>query len=131
MKESTTFTSTRTGRTYKMRHTLDCRSSWIIYLLTCKFKGCGRQYVGRSWREFYKRHYGHRQQFKNQLQELGKHFHHSNHGPHNVQIQIIDQVREGNKPALKQCEGFWQHQLMTFVEQGGLNSLDDLDDENK
>ena len=30
MKESTTFTSTRSGRTYKMRHALNCRSSWLI-----------------------------------------------------------------------------------------------------
>ena len=65
---------------------------------------------------------------KNKISELGKHFHGDTHGGHNVQIQIIDQVKEGNEVALEHCEAFWQHQLMTLVENGGLNSKDDLDE---
>ena len=74
------------------------------------------------------RHYGHRSQFRNKTSELGKHFNVSEHGPDNVELIVIDQVKEGNMEALKRVEGFWQHQLMTFVTQGGLNSEDDLDE---
>ena len=45
-------------------------------------------------------------------------------------LQIIDQVNEGNLEGLKRKEGHWQHQLMTLVEHGGLNSKDDLGEED-
>ena len=127
MVETNTFSSTKTGRKYKVRHQANCRSSWIIYLISCRHPQCGKQYVGKSRNALYKRHYGHRAQFKNKISELGKHFHNDEHGVGNVKIQIIDKVREGNETALEQCEAFWQHQLMTLVENGGLNSQDDLD----
>ena len=120
----------KTGRTYKIRHQVDCRSSWIIYLISCKHTNCGKQYVGKSKRELYKRHYGHRNQFKNKISELGKHFHSDEHGMENVAIQVIDQVKIGNTVALEHCEGFWQTQLMTLVENGGLNSKNDLQEED-
>ena len=75
-----------------------------------------------------KRHYGHRNQFANQISELGKHFY--DHGTQNVKLQIIDQVNEGNLEGLKRKEGYWQNQLMTLIEQGGLNSKNDLDEED-
>ena len=74
------------------------------------------------------RHYGHRTQFSKQISELGKHFY--DHGTHNVKLQIIDQVNEGNFEGLKRKEGYWQNQLMTLQEQGGLNSKNDLDEED-
>ena len=61
---------------------------------------------------------------------MGKHFHNDQHGTKSVQIQVIDKVKEGNEEALAQCEAFWQHQLMTLVENGGLNSKDDLDEDD-
>ena len=75
------------------------------------------------------RHYGHRNQFRNQISELGRHF--FQHGVENVQLQIIDQVKEGNYEGLKRKEGYWQHQLMTLLEQGGLNSKEDLENEER
>ena len=72
--------------------------------------------------------YGHRQQFLNQISELGRHFH--EHGTENVQLQVIDQVNDGNYEGLKRKEGHWQHQLMTLVDQGGMNSREDLDNED-
>ena len=74
IKVTTSFTSKNSGRTYNIRYNLDCRSSWVIYLIQCKVFGCGRQIIGRSWRETRQRHYGHRQQFKHSISELGKHF---------------------------------------------------------
>ena len=77
-----------------------------------------------------KRHYGHRRQFLHKISELGRHFHQHGFGNDNVQLQIIDQVNDGNFEGLKRKEGFWQHQLMTIIEQGGLNDQDDLEVEN-
>ena len=34
--ESSTFTSTFTRKIYKMRHRLTCKSSFVIYLVTCR-----------------------------------------------------------------------------------------------
>ena len=95
-------------------------------MISCKHPQCGKQYVGKTTKPLCKRHYGHRNQFKNKIGELGKHFHNDHHGEKNASIQVIDQVKAGNEAALEQCEGFWQHQLMTLVENGGLNSQDDL-----
>ena len=75
-----------------------------------------------------KRHYGHRRQFANQISNLGRHFY--EHGTENVQLQVIDQVNDGNYDGLKRKEGYWQNQLMTLVEQGGMNSKNDLDNED-
>ena len=74
------------------------------------------------------RHYGHRTQFRNQISELGKHFHESEHGYRNVEVIVIDQGKVGDYEGLGRKEGFWQHQLMSFVSQGGLNCADDLDE---
>ena len=74
------------------------------------------------------RHYGHRSQFKNGISEVGKHFSEGQHGYSNVELVIIDQVKEGDYAGLKQKEAFWQHQMMSFVHQGGLNCADDLDE---
>ena len=45
-----------------------------------------------------------------------------------MELIVIDQVREGDFEGLKQKEAFWQHQMMSFIHQGGLNCADDLDD---
>jgi hypothetical protein len=54
MNESRTFTSNFTGRTYKMRNRLTCKSSYIVYLVTCK--RCPAQYVGVTTNTMMERH---------------------------------------------------------------------------
>ena len=128
IKITASFTSRNSGRTYSIRYNLDCRSSWIIYLIQCKVPNCGKQYVGRSWRQMRQRHYGHPSQFRNGISEVGKHFSEGQHGYSNVELVIIDQVKDGDYAGLKQKEAFWQHQMMSFIHQGGLNCADDLDE---
>ena len=70
IKITKSFTCKNSGRTYNIRYQLGCRSSWIIYLIQCKALGCGKQYIGRSWKEMRSRHYGHRNQFKNSISFL-------------------------------------------------------------
>ena len=48
--DTTTFKSIQTQKTYTMRHNLDCRSTFVIYLLECM--KCHIQYVGKSEKQF-------------------------------------------------------------------------------
>ena len=48
-----------------------------------------------------------------------------------MMIQAIDCVKEGDMTGLNQQEAFWQHELKTFLEQGGLNVKDELKRANK
>ena len=50
IEETNTFTSTTTGKSFKINHKLNCDDNCLIYLLTCKC--CSKQYVGETADEF-------------------------------------------------------------------------------
>ena len=50
IQETDTFTSTTTGKSFKINHKLNCDDNCLIYLLT--YKCCGRQYVGETTDDF-------------------------------------------------------------------------------
>ena len=50
LKETESFTSTITGKTFKINHKLNCNDKCLLYLLTCKV--CLKQYVGQTVKEF-------------------------------------------------------------------------------
>ena len=117
--EGSTFSSTNTKKTYHIRKNLDCNSSFVIYLATCK--RCGGQYVGKSTTPFKRRHSNHRQEIKKVYGGLG---HHYGVGkgcayPQHFSVQLIDQVEVGNKEALAEKEVYWQNQLRCYVQNGG------------
>jgi hypothetical protein len=58
MNESQTLTSNFTGKSYKMRNRFTCKSTYIVYLLTCK--RCLAQYVGMTTNTMMESHGGHR-----------------------------------------------------------------------
>ena len=117
LKEGNTFKSNNTGRTYPMRKTLTCDSSYIVYLATCK--KCRGQYVGKSTQKFKKRHSGHKQEVKRSTGGLGHHYGGAKGcGYNNIEIQIIDQVENGDDHQLAECETYWQHKLRCYVENG-------------
>jgi tripartite motif-containing protein 2/3 len=73
MEELTdTFASSSTGRNYKIRRVYTCKSSWVIYLVTCQAYNI--QYVGQTTQELRKSHYGHLSDVRNGTAGLGKHF---------------------------------------------------------
>ena len=118
LKEGKTFCSTNTKKVYRIQHTLDCNSDFVVYLGTCK--KCKGQYVGKTTRKFRLRHSGHKQEIKKKYGGLGNHFGgEEGCGYLNVSIQIIDQVEGGNHLALSECELYWQNQLRCYVENGG------------
>ena len=120
-----------------MRHRLHCKSSWIIYLITCTRpcdRGltrsetgesiCGRQYCGSTTESMAGRHAGHRTDIKNSSSPLGRHF--GQCGIANLSLQIIDTVREGELDALEQLEGHWTHRLSTFQVHGHINVRNEM-----
>ena len=116
--EGTKFTSTNTKRTYKMRKKLNCDSSFVVYLATCK--KCGGQYVGKSTTPFKKRHSNHKQEIKRKYGGLGHHYGgEGGRGYANFSVQLIDQVEEGDTVALADKEVYWQNQLRCYVQNGG------------
>ena len=116
--ETGRFTSTNTGRSYKIKQRIDCDSSYVIYLVTCK--SCKGQYVGKSVTPFKKRHSNHCQEIKHGRGGLGQHY-----GPpgrcskESISIILIEQAEIGDRIGLAKREQFWQHQLRAFVENGG------------
>ena len=62
IKEGKLFTSTNTNKNYVIRQKVDCNSSFIVYLGTCR--KCRGQYVGKSTQQFKRRHSGHKSEIK-------------------------------------------------------------------
>ena len=112
------FQSTNTQRIYPIRQKMDCDSSYLIYLATCK--KCKGQYVGKSQTKFKTRHSNHKQEIKHGTDGLGHHY-----GPkgrctyEHISFTLIEKVVEGDKVMLAKREQFWQHQLRAFSENGG------------
>ena len=118
LTEGREFSSTNTGKTYSIRKKLDCNSDHVIYLVTCA--KCGGQYVGKSTTPFKLRHSNHKVEIRNQKGGLGHHFGGKNGcGYQSVRIQLIDQVKRGDKIGLENCEVYWQNQTRCYVENGG------------
>ena len=87
-----------------------------MYLITCR--RCGAQYIGKTTQHIHIRHGGHRSEVENESSELGEHFVACG-GVENMEIQIIDCVKEGEEEALTVCEGYWQNKLATLTAHGG------------
>ena len=117
LKESRSFTSTFTGLQYNIRHSLTCKSTYVVYLVTCK--ACSAQYTGKTTEAMHKRHTGHRREIEDQSTPLGRHC--AKFGYQNFSLQIIDCVRHGKDEALQIVEGIWQNRLATFEQHGNIN----------
>jgi hypothetical protein len=118
VKEGAKFFSTNTKKCYRIKQKVNCKSDYVIYLGTCV--RCKGQYVGKTSREFRKRHSGHKQEIKKDYGGLGHHY--GGQGGctyEHVSIQIIEQVELGNDAMLAKRELYWQNQLRCFVENGG------------
>ena len=120
LKEGNTFSSTATGKTYRMRQKTTCTSDWVIYLITCK--KCKGQYVGKSQTVFKLRHSNHKREIKTKVGGLGHHYGGTGGCTYeNISLQIIEQVEEKTPDNLARREQWWQNQLRVFVQNGFKN----------
>ena len=121
LQESKQFSSSFTGLTYTIRHHLTCKSSYVIYLVTCL--ACSAKYVGKTTEPMHKRHTGHRREIEDESTPLGRHF--ARCGYTSLGLQIIDCVKPGEDEAIFIVEGIWQNRLATFTQHGNINVRDE------
>ena len=119
--ETGKYVDPETEKTYTIRRSYNCKSSWIIYIARCKSHSL--KYVGQTFdqRGFVGRHYGHRQDCQTGVGGLGQHFHQAHGGNmDDLEITIIDSVQPGNHLLLDQKEEEWIHRLrsMEYMNQG-------------
>ena len=135
----TKLSSTATRREYSISRTYNCLSSWVIYVVTCRF--CHIQYTGQTTKEMRVRHYGHRSDIKNGIAGLGSHFKET-HGigldlsqqddlktcMAGFSLAIVASVKPPSTPEeipacqgrLDSLEGDLQHRLRCLSEHGGM-----------
>ena len=112
----------KSGRKYTIRtNKLNCNSTNVVYLLTCK--ACGVQYVGSCITKFRLRFNNYKscnnrhktsivpqQEFHNHFDQPG------HHGITDWEITLIDQG--DNEKSVRKRERFWQYKLNTFLPEG-------------
>ena len=120
--DSTTFSSTNTKKSYKIRSNIHCNTKNIIYLITCR--KCGLQYVGETERTLRERATDHRSRINKKLETpISIHFSQAGHSTLDMKIQPIEKVAPSSNPKVKRLERelFWQRKLQT-IHPSGLNN---------
>ena len=129
LNKTGSITSSTTGRKYKCKHNVTCRSSNVIYCLTCKV--CSKQYVGQTKRKLMRRLYEHLRNIGNKNTEdpVGRHWTLPDHtGPKDVEVHILDFIHAHPETSTSQrlrdtIEKNWIHRLRTCLP-SGLNTMD-------
>ena len=116
--------STTTGLNHTTMMKISCRSSNLVYAITCKT--CGKQYVGQTLLRL-------KDRFVHQLRDItiesqdkpvGKHFSQANHrGIDDLQINILEFIKMPPRspqaiPIRLRAEKSWTHTLRTLAPQG-------------
>ena len=121
------FNCTATGKIYRVRGDLTCKSDNVIYLISCK--KCKQQYVASVFESNFKpRFRAHKSDINTSKDRCGvaKHFLNNCTGINkleNVEIQPIEEVKEGHydlEGKLWSRRKYWQTQLFTLTH--GMNS---------
>ena len=116
------FSSSKTGETFKINHKLHCNSKCLIYLLTCKV--CGIQYVGQTTDKFRYRWNNYKAEGRKaargeDLMQKFLHAHFLSEGHSGIeedgQIILIDKT---DSAAPLQRESFWMYKLKTLHPHG-------------
>ena len=120
--ETDTFTSTVTGKTYKINHHFNCDEKCLIYLLTCNH--CKKQYTGQTVDNFrlrwnnYKSCWGKHTEGKSVKQKhLYEHFTEKDHKGFLQDVSIIFIDKTDTSDPLKR-EKYWPDTLKTLAPNG-------------
>ena len=104
------FKSTKTERTYPIRHSFSCTSRYIIYLITCT--KCKKQYVGLTTQKLNTRINHHRSNIFSKVKTyIAQHFNFQDHSIDNLRVQCIDTATTYSE--LKKLEHYWIANLRT------------------
>ena len=116
IEESRTFQSTVTDGEYLILNSFDCKSEWIIYLVTCC--NCSKQYVGYTENTLRTRFTNHRRDIRNgwKTDAMAKHFI-DECVNESFKVLIIDGPY-GSIADLGQNETYWIKELKTYKPYG-------------
>ena len=94
LNKAPTITCTATGETFPSKYNITCKSSNLIYCITCKT--CQKQYVGQTKNTIVQRFQGHFFNIRHQKQTdaVGLHFSQpDHHGLKDLSIQILEFIK--------------------------------------
>ena len=119
--DTSTFTSNHYNKKFNVKGKVNCKSSNVVYLITCR--KCGVQYVGETSRALKDRMSDHRSAIKlKKNTPIGLHFNQDNHSFLDLKMTGIEIMQNNNETERKNKEGFWQRTLGTEFPKG-LNNL--------
>ena len=109
------FKSTKTERTYPIRHSFLCSSRNVVYLITCT--RCKKQCVGLTTQKLSARINHHRSNIFCRVKTyIAQHFNFQDHSIDNLRVQCIDTATTYSE--LKTLEHYWIANLRTQVPLG-------------
>ena len=95
-----------TNTTFHIKHQLTCKSSNVIYCLTCK--KCGDQYIGETEQELHCRQRGHLHDINSNKAGLPYVTHFRKCGIENYTITAIEKVRQNNTDIRRARERYYK-----------------------
>jgi len=124
LNKTGTIKSTTTGLTYPAMRNVSCRSSNVIYAITCTV--CGKQYVGQTLLQLQERFSGHFGDIRrnDQTKPVGAHFTQAGHNrKSDIQITILEFIKKPPRSPQAivirhRVESKWTHTLRTLAPQG-------------
>lgn len=120
-QQSTTFTSSRTNRTFTHKSAINCNTTNVIYLITCN--KCGLQYIGETGRKLKRRISEHILSIKKKTDTaVAQHFNNPGHTLSNFTVTAIEKLNHG-EGYRRNKENFWIRMIDTF-EPTGMNIKD-------
>ena len=105
--------SSQTNKSYPITQHMDCKSTWIIYLITCR--KCNKQYIGKTTNTLYTRISNTRSQIKNfktsQSLKLpyAQHFNLPNHSISDLALMPIEQIKQQSNQVILHRESIISH----------------------
>ena len=114
LKVTDEFSSHTTGQLFKVKFRASCKSSNIVYLITCR--RCGLQYVGEMSQPLHARINGHRSDIMHWRTDVSPVAEHFNSGAHSVSYMtvMVIELSTSRDPCLRKIrEGRWIKNLGT------------------
>ena len=114
---SNSITSTTSGESFTIHHSLNCMSTNIIYVITCK--RCSQQYVGETKRTLKQRLLEHCGDAKHSREKpVARHFNLPGHSRNDITITAVDRPGSTNQYHRLALESKWIKRLQTTAPQG-------------
>ena len=110
------FSSHTTGQSYKVKFRASCKSSNLVYLVTCR--RCGLQYVGETSQPLHVRISGNRSDithWRTDLSPVAEHFNSSAQSVSDMTVMVVE-LSTGHDPCLRNAkEDSWIRTLETLL----------------